>query len=80
MAFTVEVEGSTSEIVLLDTEGNDRDVTVLIRDDDKVYLRQQCPDSDRVDVVEMTWPMLCALSMSLDCDPGMYHLDTIEED
>ena len=53
-SFTVEIDGTCSEVVILDTEGNDKDVTVIIRDDDKVFIRQQCPDSHRVDVIEMT--------------------------
>ena len=75
MPFTVEIDENTSEIVILDTEGNDKDVVVLIRDDDKVFIRQQCPESDRVDVIEMNWPMLVALAGSLECEPGLYHLE-----
>ena len=75
MPFTVEIDEICSEIVLLDTEGADKDVTVLIRDDDKVFIRQQCPDSDRVDVIEMNRQMLVGLSKSLYCDEGMYHLE-----
>ena len=75
MTFTVEIDSSSSEIVLLDTDGNDKDVTVIIRDDDKVFIRQECPESNRVDVVEMNWQMLVGLSQSIFCEDGMYHLE-----
>ena len=77
MTFTVEIEGNSSEVMLLDTDGNDKDVHVIIRDDDKVFIRQQDPDSDRVDVIEMNWQMLLSLIASANCEEGMYH---IEED
>lgn len=75
MTFTVEIEGNTSEVVILDTSGQDKDVVVLIRDDDKVFIRQQDPDTDRVDVIEMDWKMFNALVMSIHCDDGTYHLE-----
>ena len=77
MTFTVEIEGNSSEVILLDTDGNDKDVHVIIRDDDKVFIRQQDPDSDRVDVIEMNWQMLLSLIASANCEEGIYH---IEED
>ena len=79
-SFTVEIDGTCSEVVILDTEGNDKDVTVIIRDDDKVFIRQQCPDSHRVDVIEMTWPMLAALTSSIHCEEGMYHIELKEDE
>ena len=78
MTFTVEIDSSSSEIVLLDTDGNDKDVTVIIRDDDKVFIRQECPDSNRVDVVEMNWQMLVGLSQSIFYEEGIYHVELEE--
>ena len=74
MPFTVEIDGQSSEIVLLDTEGTDKDVTILVRDDDKVFIRQQCPESDRVDVIEMNWQMLVHL---YNIDSYQTHLSLI---
>ena len=53
---------------------------VLIQDDDKVYIQQQCPESNRVDVVEMDFQMLCSIAESLTCEPGMYAIELNEED
>ena len=78
MTFTVEIDSSSSEIVLLDTDGNDKDVTVIIRDDDKVFIRQECPESNRVDVVEMNWQMLVGLSQSIFYEEGIYHVELEE--
>ena len=78
MTFTVEIDSSSSEIVLLDTDGNDKDVTVIIRDDDKVFIRQECPESNRVDVIEMNWQMLVGLSQSIFYEEGMYHVEMEE--
>ena len=75
MPFTVEHLSDCSEIVLLDTEGHDKDVTVLVQGDDKVFIRQQDPVSGRVDVIEMNWQMLVGLSQSIFCEDGMYHLE-----
>ena len=77
MSFTVEIDETCSEVVILDTDGNDKDVTVIIRDDDKVFIRQQCPDSDRVDVIEMNWRMLLSLIAAANCDDGIYHIEMI---
>ena len=78
MTFTVEIDSSSSEIVLLDTDGNDKDVTAIIRDDDKVFIRQGCPESNRVDVIEMNWQMLVGLSQSIFYEEGMYHVEMEE--
>ena len=78
MTFTVEIDSSSSEIVLLDADGNDKDVTVIIRDDDKVFIRQECPESNRVDVIEMNWQMLVGLSQSIFYEEGMYHVEMEE--
>ena len=78
MTFTVEIDSSSSEIVLLDTDGNDKDVTVIIRNDDKVFIRQECPESNRVDVVEMNWQMLVGLSQSIFYEEGIYHVELEE--
>ena len=75
MPFTVEHLSDCSEIVLLDTEGHDKDVTVLVQGDDKVFIRQQDPVSGRVDVIEMNRQMLVGLSQSIFCEDGMYHLE-----
>ena len=75
MPFTVEHLSDCSEIVLLDTEGHDKDVTVWVQGDDRVFIRQQDPVSGRVDVIEMNWQMLVALSQSIFCEDGMYHLE-----
>ena len=58
----------------MDMEGTDKDVKVMIMDDDKVYIQQHCPRTQRVDVIDMDWQMLYALSKSLDCSPGLYSL------
>ena len=80
MTFTVEIHSNCSEITVLDTTGADKDVKVLIQDDDKVYIQPQCPESNRVDVVEMDFQMLCSIAESLTCEPGMYAIELNEED
>ena len=74
--FTVEHHTDSTEIVLMDTaQCKDKDVRVFIQGDDRVYLRQECLDSQRVDVVEMDWKMLVCLAQSLGCDEGFYTLE-----
>lgn len=59
MTFTVEVQGNCTEVTIMDMNGTDKDVRVMIQDDNKVYIQQYCPSSNRVDVIDMDWPMLC---------------------
>ena len=80
MTFSVEIHSDCTEITLLDMTGQDKDVKVLIQPDDKVYIRQQCPRTDHVDVIEMTWQMLASLSAALHCEDGVYSIVLPEEE
>jgi len=74
--FTVEIEGRSSEIVTLDDTGYQDDVTVIIDDDDKVFLIQHEMDTDFTSVIEMSYNQLQDIFHAMDCPAGSYRVQT----
>ena len=61
-----------TQIVLLDPTGDDNDVEVTLDSDSQVWIRQECTETGKVDLVLMDWKMLQDLVVALQSEDGVY--------
>ena len=73
MTYSVEFEPDYTHIVLLDPTGSDNDLQVDICNND-VWLRQECIETGKVDLILITHSMLEDLVAALDSPEGMYEI------
>ena len=80
MTYTVEIESDYTHIVVLDSTGADNDLTIDICDNSDVYLRQECLETGKVDLILITYSMLVDLSSSLGSEEGMFETELIKKE
>ncbi len=71
MTYTVEHIDDYTDVVILDPTGSDNDLVVTICEDGEVWLRQQCPETDHVDLILITYSMLQDLNNSMNTPEGL---------
>lgn len=72
MTFSIEIEPDYTDVVLLDPTGNDNDVIVTLDEGGDVWIRHQCPETDKVDLILMTYSMLTDLIEAMNKPEGVY--------
>ena len=71
MAYSVEHEHDTTEIVVLDDTGSDMDLNVLWHEG-LVHFKQVNPDTDEVDLITITETMFKQLYKAYGKPEGFY--------
>ena len=71
--FTIEHENDNTLIVVIDEEGEQEDLLVILHDTDKVAIAQWSDDSDCYLGTFVTYAMLQDIAKALDLPEGVYH-------
>jgi len=72
--FTIEMDFDEVLITLLDPEGKEEDVAVMIFDD-IVYIRQWCDDLNKFSVIAMTPSQFQQLQHAYQLPEGVYVIE-----
>ncbi len=71
MTFSVEYDNQEIDIILLDPTGCDNDCQVTIVGKE-VWIRQQCPETDQVDLILISYSMLTDLATAINKPEGVF--------
>ena len=70
--FTIETEYDCTVVTSLDEGGRMEDIEVFL-DEDRVYISQLLPDSDRTQVLEISYQQWLDVMVAMDLPDGAYH-------
>ena len=70
--FTIETEFDYTVITSLDERGNFEDVEVIL-DEEVVYLAQAMPESNKTQVLEITYQQFKDILVAIDLPDGAYY-------
>lgn len=70
--FTIETEHDYTSIITLDEKGHFEDVEIIL-DERAVYLSQLLPDSNRAQVLEISYQQLKDILVAMDLPDGVYY-------
>ena len=70
--FTIETAYDCSVVTSLDEAGCLEDIEVVL-DEERVYISQLLPDSDRAQVLEISYQQWLDVLVAMDLPDGAYH-------